>query len=110
MIPTRPAAGSLSADSTPASITPGLLYLVSENAPSRVILAAGAGGFAQAVIHETDGIYLPEAERTPETIAARFGEIGDLKGMRDLKGAFEQTDKFVAKAAAARGIALPKRD
>ena len=95
---------------TPASITPGLLYLVSENAPSRVILAAGAGGFAQAVIHETDGIYLPEAERTPETIAARFGEIGDLKGMRDLKGAFEQTDKFVAKAAAARGIALPKRD
>jgi NAD(P)-dependent dehydrogenase (short-subunit alcohol dehydrogenase family) len=94
---------------TPASITPGVLYLVSENAPSRVILAAGAGGFAQAVIHETEGIYLPEEQRTPEVIAARFGEIGDLAAMRDLKGAFEQTDKFVAKAAAAKGIKLPGR-
>ena len=94
---------------TPASITPGVLYLVSENAPSRVMLAAGAGGFAQAIIRETDGIYLPEAERKPETIAARFSEISDQAGMRDLKGAFEQTDKFVSKAAKAKGIKLPER-
>ncbi|MGH6643888.1 MAG: SDR family NAD(P)-dependent oxidoreductase, partial [Bradyrhizobium sp.] len=32
---------------TPESITPGLLFLVSENAPSRVMLCAGAGSFAR---------------------------------------------------------------
>jgi NAD(P)-dependent dehydrogenase (short-subunit alcohol dehydrogenase family) len=94
---------------TPESITPGVLYLVSENAPSRVMLGAGAGAFSQVVIRETEGIYLPEDQRTPETIAARFAEIADEIGMRDLKGAFEQTDKFVHKAAAAKGIELPPR-
>ena len=29
----------------PKSVTPGVLFLVSENAPSRVILGAGAGDF-----------------------------------------------------------------
>src|SRR5689334_16534675 len=42
---------------TPESITPGLLYLVSEDAPSRVILCAGAGGFARTLIYETEGIH-----------------------------------------------------
>jgi NAD(P)-dependent dehydrogenase (short-subunit alcohol dehydrogenase family) len=94
---------------TPASITPGVLYLVSEDGPSRVILCAGAGGFARTVIHETVGIYVDDAERTPETIAARFGEISDMTGMQELKGAFEQTDKFVVRAAREKGITLPKR-
>jgi NAD(P)-dependent dehydrogenase (short-subunit alcohol dehydrogenase family) len=34
---------------TPESITPGVLYLVSEDGPSRVILDAGAGGFARTL-------------------------------------------------------------
>ncbi len=94
---------------TPASITPGVLYLVSQDAPSRVILCAGAGGFARTLIHETEGIHLAEAERTPETIAARFAEISDMTGMQELKGAYEQTDKFVLKAAKAKGIKVPGR-
>ena len=91
---------------TPDSITPGVLYLVSKDAPSRVILCAGAGGFARTVITETDGIYLDEAERTPETIAARFAEIADPATAVDLKGAFDQTQKFVMKAAKAKGLKL----
>ena len=54
---------------TPESVTPGVLYLVSENAPSRVILGAGAGTFAVSYITETSGLFLPEVHRTPETIA-----------------------------------------
>ncbi len=50
---------------TPESVTPGVLFLVSENAPSRVILGAGAGVFAVTHIGETPGIYLDESERTP---------------------------------------------
>jgi NAD(P)-dependent dehydrogenase (short-subunit alcohol dehydrogenase family) len=91
---------------TPESVTPGVLFLVSENAPSRVILGAGAGVFAVTHIGETPGIYLDESERTPETIAARFAEISDPKTAEPLKDAFSQTYKFVAAAAKAKGVKL----
>jgi NAD(P)-dependent dehydrogenase (short-subunit alcohol dehydrogenase family) len=91
---------------TPESVTPGVLFLVSEDAPSRVILGAGAGVFAVTHIGETPGVYLDESERTPETIAARFAEISDAKTAEPLKDAFSQTMKFVAAAAKAKGIKL----
>jgi NAD(P)-dependent dehydrogenase (short-subunit alcohol dehydrogenase family) len=90
----------------PEAITPGVLYLASEDAPSRTILCAGAGAFAVARIVETEGLYLPESERTPEAIAARFAEIARMDGAEALSDAFAQTDKFVRAAAAAEGIAL----
>jgi NAD(P)-dependent dehydrogenase (short-subunit alcohol dehydrogenase family) len=91
---------------TPESVTPGVLFLVSENAPSRVILGAGAGVFAVTHIGETPGIYLDESERTPETIAARFAEISDPRTAEPLKDAFSQTYKFVAAAAKAKGVSM----
>ncbi len=90
----------------PEAITPGLLYLVSEDAPSRTILCAGAGAFAVARVVETPGVYLPEAERSPEAIAARFADIARPDGAEPLPGAFDQTDKFVRMAAAAQGVEL----
>jgi NAD(P)-dependent dehydrogenase (short-subunit alcohol dehydrogenase family) len=90
----------------PETVTPGLLYLVSEEAPSRVILGAGAGVFAVTHIAETAGVYLDESERTPETIAAHFAEISDVKTAEPLKDAFSQTMKFVAAAARAKGVKL----
>ena len=91
---------------TPESVTPGVLFLVSDNAPSRVILGAGAGVFAVTHIGETPGVYLDESERTPETIAARFAEISDAETAEPLKDAFAQTYKFVAAAAKAKGLKL----
>jgi NAD(P)-dependent dehydrogenase (short-subunit alcohol dehydrogenase family) len=91
---------------TPESVTPGVLFLVSEDAPSRVILGAGAGVFAVTHIGETPGVYLEESERTPETIAARFAEISDAETAEPLKDAFSQTYKFVAAAAKAKGVKL----
>src|SRR3954447_10310229 len=95
---------------TPESITPGLLYLVSDDAPTRTILCAGAGAFAVARIVETQGAYFPEAERTPEAIAARFAEIAETAGAQALEGALQQTDKFVRMAAEAEGISLGVTD
>ena len=83
---------------TPESITPGVLFLVSQNAPSRVMLAAGAGTFARALITETAGVHFPEAERTPEAIAAAFDRISDPSGEITMLSAFQQTDKLVALA------------
>jgi NAD(P)-dependent dehydrogenase (short-subunit alcohol dehydrogenase family) len=91
---------------TPESVTPGVLFLVSPDAPTRVILGAGAGVFAVTHIGETPGVYLDESERTPETIAARFAEIADPATAAPLRDAFGQTMKFVAAAAKAKGVKL----
>jgi NAD(P)-dependent dehydrogenase (short-subunit alcohol dehydrogenase family) len=95
---------------TPDSITPGLLYLVSEEAPSRVILCAGAGGFARTLIYETEGIHIPADRRTPEEVAARFDEISDPSRQKILTSAFQQTNKFVEAAARASNVLLKTRE
>ncbi|WP_333612731.1 SDR family NAD(P)-dependent oxidoreductase [Brevundimonas bullata] len=60
----------------PELVTPGLLYLVSRDAPTRAILAAGAGGFERAYVTLTQGDFAvgPDA---PEQVAARFDAISD---------------------------------
>ena len=63
----------------PELVSPGLLYLVGEDAPTRCILGAGAGGFERAYVTLTQGIRAV-GEDAPEQIAARFAEIGDRTG------------------------------
>lgn len=84
----------------PEEVTPGVVYLVSKEAPNGIVLAAGAGGFAAARIYETEGIWLAPNERTPETIAARIDEIVDPEGQRELTAGGDQTMKFLGKAMA----------
>ncbi len=93
----------------PEAVTPAVLYLVSESAPSRVILGAGAGVYAVTHITESAGLYLAEGHRTPETIAQRFAEIANPASARPLDNAFAQTFKFVEAAARALGVTLPKQ-
>ncbi len=91
----------------PESITPAVLYLVSEDAPTRTIMGAGAGSFAVIKVVETEGLNLPQDQWTPDAIAANFAKIGDMSTARDLGGAFFQTFKYVEQAAKAAGIKLP---
>jgi NAD(P)-dependent dehydrogenase (short-subunit alcohol dehydrogenase family) len=63
----------------PEMVTPGLLYLVSQDAPSRCILAAGAGGFERAYVTLTQGIHAV-GDDAADQIAARFGAISDRDG------------------------------
>lgn len=83
----------------PALISPGVLFLVSEEAPDGVILAAGGGGFAAARIYETGGIHLSGDALSAENIRDRFDEILDDSERAELRGAFEQTAKFLKLAA-----------
>jgi len=92
----------------PASVTPGLLYLVSDEAPSGVMLCAGAGCFARAEVVETAGLYLPPEERSPEAIARRFDEISAREGAATLPDAWAQTKKYVALARQAQKSRLGK--
>ncbi len=63
----------------PELVTPGLLYLVSQDAPSRCILAAGAGGFERAYVTLTQGIQVV-GDDAAEQIAARFDAISARDG------------------------------
>ncbi len=86
----------------PELVTPGLLYLVSEEAPTRCILAAGAGGFERAYVTLTQGIRVV-GDEAPEQVAARIAEISDRTGeivpeMGAAQGMIELT-----KAQAAQG-------
>lgn len=90
----------------PETITPGLLVLVSEDAPSRFILGAGGGSFAQTRIYETPGITLGEGEITAEAVAGALAQIADPTGQTDMPDAFSQTRKYAKAAAEARGLNL----
>jgi hypothetical protein len=90
----------------PNAITPAVEYMLSEDAPTRTIMGAGAGSFAVIKIVESEGINLPESEWTPDAVAAHFAEISDMSKAKALQGAFEQTQKYVAQAAARAGVKL----
>jgi NAD(P)-dependent dehydrogenase (short-subunit alcohol dehydrogenase family) len=90
----------------PETITPGLLYLVSEDGPSRVILGAGAGSYAQTRVYETEGVTLNSEDNTPEGVAAVFDKITDEAGQEMLTDAFSQTKKYALNAAKAQGLDL----
>ncbi len=91
---------------TPESITPGLLWLVSEDAPSRTILSAGGGVFAVARLTETLGLNLAGREITPEAIAEGAALLTEPDGAAELPDAFSQTRRFARQAAEARGLPL----
>jgi hypothetical protein len=88
----------------PEAVTPAALYLVSEDAPRRTILCATAGGFSRTLIHETEGVFIAESDRTPEAIAARFDEISDSSGQHLYTEGAGQVMKFMTKAAEAAGV------
>ncbi len=64
----------------PDTVSPAALYLVSEDAPSSVILNAGAGGFEAAHVTLTPGIHVAADAMNPDTVAARIAEIRDRAG------------------------------
>jgi NAD(P)-dependent dehydrogenase (short-subunit alcohol dehydrogenase family) len=64
----------------PGAVTPGLLALVAHDAPTRAILCAGAGGFERAHVTLTRGVFLGDADDTPEAVAAHWAQISDRAG------------------------------
>lgn len=90
----------------PETIAPGALFMVSDDAPTKTILGAGAGVFAVSQMVESRGIYLPEEARTPEVVAERWNEIADVNDANPLESAFEQTSKYAALAARELGLHL----
>ena len=64
----------------PAAVTPGLLYLVSDDAPTRAILCSGAGTYASAHVTLTRGVHIGARADAAERVAASFAAIDDRDG------------------------------
>jgi NAD(P)-dependent dehydrogenase (short-subunit alcohol dehydrogenase family) len=72
----------------PAAVSPGVLALVGEDAPTRTILCAGGGSYEQAHITLTRGIYVGAHDRAAEDVANNWTAIGD------------RTDEFIPETGA----------
>ena len=81
----------------PEYVSEGVVYLCSDNAPSRLILAAGGRGFAAAKIYETSGISFKDGEVTAERVAESFDEIVNPAGQEEFDSGGLQGQKFASR-------------
>ena len=64
----------------PEAVTPGLLALVTDDAPTRAILCAGAGAFERAHITLTQGVFVGLPSDAAEQVALQFEALSDRDG------------------------------
>jgi NAD(P)-dependent dehydrogenase (short-subunit alcohol dehydrogenase family) len=83
----------------PEYVTPGVMYLVSEEAPTGTILTAGAGVFSVARIFETEGVYLKEGGISAEEVRDNWTQIADVTGQEAYETGNGQGGKFMRKVA-----------
>jgi NAD(P)-dependent dehydrogenase (short-subunit alcohol dehydrogenase family) len=81
----------------PEYVTPGVVYLASEEAPTGAILTAGAGAFALSRIYETEGVYLGEDGLSVEEVRDNWAKISDPAGQQAYVNGGEQSGKFFRK-------------
>ena len=65
---------------TPQRVSPGLIALVDDAAPTRMILLAGAGSFEAAHITMTQGIFVDDGEAAAECVINRLDELRCRRG------------------------------
>lgn len=85
---------------TVESVSAGLVYLVSDDAPNRMILCAGAGGYSETKVFETQGINLSEGEQTAENVAKFIDQIRDISGQEEYTNGGQQGAKFLTRIQA----------
>lgn len=61
-------------------VSPGIIALASEKAPTRTILLAGAGAFEQAHVTMTRGLFVGDASDAAEQIEAGWTMVADRTG------------------------------
>ena len=93
---------------SPENVAPAALYLVSEDAPTNMIVGAGAGVYMASFVTLTPGVALRPEERTPEGIAAHWDEIIDRTGEIVPQSGVEQSGAVVA-ALSKIGLTLTRR-
>lgn len=84
----------------PALVSPALLALVRDDAPTRAIVCAGAGHFARAYVTLTQGVQIGNGDDAGERAIAQWQRISDRDGELVPAYGFTQAEREVAAAAA----------
>lgn len=93
----------------PRLVSPGVVHLASENAPTRTILCAGAGHFAAANITLTKGAHIGSAPDIAARVAASWGDITDRTDEIVPAYGFTQAEREIASAGYQSGaLAVPQ--
>lgn len=82
----------------PDLVSPGVLALVREDAPTKTILAAGAGSFEINYVTLTHGIHVGAAHDAPERLVAQWSRLADRAGETIPPECFAQSRLELAKA------------
>jgi hypothetical protein len=82
----------------PALVSPGLLALIEEDAPTRAILCAGAGHFATASITLSEGLHVGASEDAGEQVMQHWDDISDRSGEIVPAYGFTQAERELAGA------------
>lgn len=82
----------------PEKVSPGLLALVADDAPTRAILCAGAGHFARANVTLTDGILIGSEPDAGEAVIDNWAGISERKEEIVPDYGFTQAEREVASA------------
>jgi len=61
-------------------VSPGVVALAADDAPTRTILLAGAGGFEQAHVTMTQGVHIGARADAADEVARSWPKIGDRTG------------------------------
>lgn len=91
------------ADMAPAWVSPAVVALASEAAPTRRIVLAGAGSFETANITMTQGLYVGAGDEAAETLLANWARIADRTDELVPATGFEQYKHEVTQARRDRG-------
>ena len=93
----------------PALVSPGLLALVGEAAPTRTILCAGAGHFATSSVTLTQGRYVGGGEGAGQQVVAHWTEVSDRTGEIVPAYGFTQAERELASAGMTDPVAAVAR-
>ncbi|MCB1430509.1 MAG: SDR family NAD(P)-dependent oxidoreductase [Nitratireductor sp.] len=83
----------------PEFVTPAAAFLVSEDAPNRTVMFAGAGSYSVMEIRESKGMYLPAENRNADAIAASYAAISDMQSADTYTEGREHVTKILTNAA-----------
>jgi NAD(P)-dependent dehydrogenase (short-subunit alcohol dehydrogenase family) len=80
----------------PEFVTPAVVFLASDEAPTGIIMTAAAGVFAAAQLVETDGVNLGH-KASADDVADNFKQIADFANAKHYSQGGEQNGKFFAR-------------
>ena len=88
----------------PEEVSPGLIPLVVESAPTRFILLAGAGSFEAAHITMTQGLHITDRSDAGQQLCGRLAELRDRRGEIVPDSGWEQYELELRKSAQPRTL------